>query len=165
MIKNNNKRNVPLWATLENYLCHDLSLISDHFLLFFLFHLSFYFWMQGDQRCIKSLIHIPWIRLCNTWPCPTWPLHCFCPKLLPSMITITVTSPTPCIVFLVTLPLSYDQTLTLYILPHLGEGNQPIVLCTGVTCFRVFEQSIKPIIARSELIGLNRSQEEDDVWL
>ena len=42
-----------------------------------------------------------------------------------------MTSPEPCIVFLLALPLSYDQTLTPYILPHPGEGNQPIVLRTG----------------------------------
>jgi len=81
--------------------------------------------MQGDQHRIKSLTHMPWIRLCNMWPHPTWPLNRFHPRLLPSTITATMTSPTPCVMFLVALPLSYNQTLTLYILPHLGEGNQP----------------------------------------
>ena len=47
-------------------------------------------------------------------------------------LTATMTSPPPCIMFLVALPLSYDQTLMPYILPHLGEGNQPIVLRTGM---------------------------------
>jgi len=40
-----------------------------------------------------------------------------------------------------------------------------VIGCGGadVTCFRLFEQSIKPTIAQSELIGLNRLREEDDV--
>ena len=47
-----------------------------------------------------------------------------------------MTSPVPCVVFLVALPLTYNQTLMLYILPHPGEGNQPIVLHTG-TCIAI----------------------------
>src|SRR3984957_18805329 len=40
-----------------------------------------------------------------------------------------MTSSEPCVVFLVVLPLSYNQMLTPY--SHPGEGNQLIILCTG----------------------------------
>ena len=114
---------MTMMTTMTSTLCHDL--LHDKRSHSFIFPFLFVFLFSDSGG---STLH----QKANSYA-----LNMTAQHMTMSHLTVTLllsqTSTTPIGGHQRSLPLSYNQTLTPYILPHLGEGDQPIVLCTG-TC-------------------------------